>query len=243
MAVQSVEAERAAHPAPAPAVPLLQSGDHLTRAEFERRYEAMPQVKKAELIEGVVYVGSPVRVTVHGEPHGVIMTWLGLYRLSTPSVQFGDNATVRLDLDNEPQPDAFLRIEAQAGGRSRIRDGYVEGPPELIVEVAASSVSIDLHAKLRVYRRNGVQEYIAWRVEDGALDWFHLQDGDYVRLPADERGVVESRVFPGLRLLVPALLKGDYAAAIAEQQASLGSAAHRAFIEQLGTTQTPRPPQ
>ena len=38
----------------------LEHGDHLTREEFERRYEAMPHVRKAELIEGVVYMPSPV---------------------------------------------------------------------------------------------------------------------------------------------------------------------------------------
>ena len=39
----------------------LENGDRLTRAEFERRYAAMPRLKKAELIEGIVYVPSPVR--------------------------------------------------------------------------------------------------------------------------------------------------------------------------------------
>jgi Uma2 family endonuclease len=214
-------------------VPRLQTGDHLTRAEFERRFDAMPELKKAELIEGVVYVGSPVRITVHGRPNAVIVTWLGAYALNTPGVDYGDNATIRLDLENEPQPDALMRIEEQSGGQSRLREDYIEGSPELVVEVAASSVSIDLHAKLRAYRRNGVQEYLVWRVEDQQLDWFGLQDGEYVPLPADDRGGVASRAFPGLRLHVPALLAGDYAAVLAEQQAALGSPDHRRFIEQL----------
>src|SRR5690242_6337929 len=116
-------------------VPALESGDHLSRSEFERRYEAMPALKKAELIEGVVYVGSPVRMDVHAEPHASVITWLGTYRAATPGVRLGDNPTVRLDLDNEPQPDALLRLEPAAGGRSRVdEDGYVEGPPELVVE-------------------------------------------------------------------------------------------------------------
>jgi Uma2 family endonuclease len=147
------------------AIPPLEAGDHLTRREFEQRYEAMPEVKKAELIEGVVYIPSPVRAKSHGEPHSHIMTWLGVYRAMTPGVQLLDNATIRLDLDNEPQPDATLRIESMVGGRSLLsEDDYLEGAPELIAEVAASGASYDLHEKLRAYRRNGVQEYVVWRV-------------------------------------------------------------------------------
>lgn len=143
------------------APPLLENGDHLSRCEFERRYLARPDIKKAELIERMVYIPSPVRAKSHAEPHARILTWLGVYCASTPQVQLGDNATVRLDLDNEPQPDALLRLQATAGGRSSVsEDDYVEGAPELIVEVASSSASYDLHDKLQVYRRNGVQEYI-----------------------------------------------------------------------------------
>ncbi|OCR02378.1 hypothetical protein BCD67_01385, partial [Oscillatoriales cyanobacterium USR001] len=133
----------------------LENGDRLTRIEFERRYQAMPHLKKAELIEGIVYMAAALRIRSHGEPHAYIMTWLGVYKASTPGVQMGDNATVRLDADNEVQPDALLRIEQ--GGTSRVsEDDYVEGTPELIVEIAASTVSIDRHQKLQVYRRNGV---------------------------------------------------------------------------------------
>src|SRR5262250_2667499 len=91
-------------------IPPLENGDRLTRPEFERRYEAMPHLKKAELIEGVVYVPSPVRYEGHGRQHSAILTWLGVYMASTPGVGAGDNTTVRLDLDNEPQPDALLRL-------------------------------------------------------------------------------------------------------------------------------------
>jgi Uma2 family endonuclease len=231
VAVQRAETDNA--PRAAPVVPRLETGDHLTRAEFERRYEAMPQLKKAELVEGIVYVGSPVRHTVHGRPHAVIITWLGAYAFKTPGVDVSDNATVRLDLENEPQPDALLRIEEESGGTSRIREDYVEGPPELIVEIADSSVSIDLHAKLRAYRRNGVQEYLVWRVQEQRVDWFSLQEGEYLALPADGRGAIRSRMFPGLRLLVPALLEGDYSAVLAEQQAALGSEEHRRIAEHL----------
>jgi len=109
----------------------LENGDRLTRHEFEQRYQAMPQLKKAELIEGMVYVASPLRFEPHAEPHSSIVGWLWVYRIATPSVRLGDNATVRLDMDNEPQPDALLRLDPNVGGQSRLsEDGYVEGAPE-----------------------------------------------------------------------------------------------------------------
>lgn len=215
-------------------IPPLEAGDHLTRCEFERRYEARPEIKKAELIEGVVYMPSPVRIKGHGRPHGRIMTWLGTYVVATPGVDLADNTTIRLDLDNEPQPDALLRLEPEVGGRSQIsEDDYLEGVPELVVEVAASSASYDLHEKLRAYRRNGVQEHVVWRVYDKQVDWFHLLDGEYVRLTPDADGMIHSRVFPGLRLAVAALLTGDLAAVLAEVQKGIGSPEHSAFVERL----------
>jgi Uma2 family endonuclease len=198
-------------------IPPLESGDRLTRSEFQRRYDAMPHLKKAELIEGVVFLASPVRADYHAEPHGDLMAWLGAYRASHPGVKVGDNATVGLDADNDVQPDAYLRkVE---GGTSRLLEsGYIEGAPELVVEVAATSASYDLHLKMHVYRRNGVQEYIVWRVLDGQLDWFALRDGVYERLQPDAEGVVRSEAFPGLRLAVPRLLEGDLAAVLSIQQ-------------------------
>jgi len=214
--------------------PPLESGDRLTRREFERRYSALPEIKKAELVEGVVYVPSPVRMS-HASSHGQIMTWLGVYCAATPGVQFGDNATVRLDLDNEPQPDALLRIDPAAGGRSHISDDdYAEGAPELVAEIAASSAAYDLHDKLRAYRRNGVQEYLVWQVYDEQIDWWQLSEDEYVPLDADEAGVIASRVFPGLRLAVPALLDGDLAAVLAALREGLETEEHTAFVARLG---------
>ena len=161
------------------AVPALKNGDHLTRAEFERRYDAMPGLKNAELIEGVVYMPSPVSLQ-HGAPHSDIGTWFGFYRAGTPGVGAADNTTVRLDLNNEPQPDNLLFILPSHGGQATISDDhYLENAPELVAEVAASSVSIDLHLKLRVYQRNKVREYVVWRVQDGEIDWFVLRGGRY----------------------------------------------------------------
>src|SRR5213080_3480903 len=83
-------------------IPRLQPGDHLSRAEFERRYDATPNLKKAELIEGVVYMPPPVSHDNHSEPHFDLITWLGTYRVATPGVRGGDNGSIRLDLDNMP---------------------------------------------------------------------------------------------------------------------------------------------
>ncbi len=215
-------------------VPPLESGDWLTRAEFERRYEAMPSLKKAELIEGVVYVGSPVRVTQHGSQSADLIGWLVAYRAATPGTQVGDNATVRLDLDNEVQPDAFLRVLPEQGGQSRtIEDGYVEGAPELIAEVAASSASYDLHAKLNVYRRSGVREYVVWRALEQEIDWFILREGRYERLKGEEGGVYRSEVFPGLWLDTARLMQGDLAAVLRVLQQGIDSPEHKIFVAHL----------
>ncbi len=223
---------------PSTKVPPLESGDRLTRHEFERRYQAMPSIKKAELVEGVVYVASPVRMANHGRPHAVLVGWLMVYKAATPGVDLGDNATVRLDADNEPQPDALLRIEPEVGGNSRIsEDDYVEGAPELIAEIAASSASYDLNDKLNAYRRNGVQEYIVWQMYENRLDWYSLQEGRYVPLEPDAAGVIRSQIFPGLWLVVNALREGNLAEVLAVLQQGLQTAEHQTFVERLSQQQ------
>ena len=218
---------------PVQLIPPLENGDRLTRSEFERRYHTMPDVKKVDLIEGIVYMASPVRIRSHGKPHAYIMGWLATYESATLGVELADNTTVRLDADNEPQPDALLRIEN--GGQSRIsEDDYVEGAPELIVEIAASSAAIDAHDKLKVYRRNQVQEYLIWRVYDGEFDWFILKDGEYRQLEANAEGVFCSQVFPGLWLDKSALLAGNLAKVLEILQQGLASAEHQIFVEHLG---------
>lgn len=165
------------HMTTSPGIPVLQAGDRLTRDEFELRYGAMPWLQKAELLEGVVYMPSPVRYTQHGHPHAILAGWLGEYVRATPGVAMAIASTLRIDLDNEVQPDLMLRV-AGPTGRSRIdRDHYVDGAPELLIEVAASSVSYDLHQKLAVYRRAGVLEYLVLRSEDEAVDWFVSPQG------------------------------------------------------------------
>ena len=212
----------------------LENGDRLTREEFERRYHAMPQLIKAELIEGVVYVPSPVRHREHGQPHVYLSGWLVQYQARTPGVEASDNTTVRLDLDNEPQPDALLFIAPECGGQIRLsEDGYIEGAPELVLEVASSSVSYDLHTKMQVYRRNGVREYLVWRVLDREIDWFVLREGQYQRLVNDPSGVFRSDVFPGLWLDPGALLRGDLATVLALVQEGVRSPEHAAFVARL----------
>jgi Uma2 family endonuclease len=215
-------------------LPPLENGDRLTRQEFERRYQAMPKTTKAERIEGVVYVAAALRFRSHGLPHANLMGWLWTYKVTTPGVELGDTPTVRLDLDNDPQPDAVLLIEPALGGQARISDDdYIEGAPELVAEVAASSAAIDLGAKKQAYRRNGVQEYLVWQVYDRRIDWFSLQEGDYVPLSADTDRVIRSRVFPGLWLAVDDLLAGNMTQVLATLQTGLSSAEHQAFMQRL----------
>jgi Uma2 family endonuclease len=156
-----------------------------------------------------------------------------VYSAATPGTEAGDNATFRIDEDNEPQPDAFLRVETTFGGQSRVRNEYYEGAPELIVEVASSSVSYDLHAKLNVYRRSGVREYVVLRVLDRDLDWFVLREGRYEQLTVDAAGLYRSEVFPGLWLDRSAAIRGDIASMLAVLQQGLASAEHAAFVEKL----------
>jgi Uma2 family endonuclease len=226
---------------PTATIPILENGDRLTRYEFERRYHAMPQVKKAELIEGIVYMSSPVRARKHGKPHANIMGWLFNYYQVTSGIELLDNPTVILDTDNEPQPDACLRIEEIAGGKSRITEAdYIEGAPELMVEIAASTASYDLHDKKQVYRRNGVKEYIVWRVQDNAIDWFMLVEGVYIDLPADADGIKRSRVFPGLWLSVVDLLEGNLVQVMKVLNRGLDSSEYREFQHSLTAKLNPQ---
>lgn len=211
--------------------PPLQNGDRLTRPEFERRYEAMPELKKAELIEGRVYLQTSVKLRSHGEPHAHVVGWLGVYCASTPGVDGADNSTVRLDWDNEPQPDALLLLEPERGGQTIVGEcGFIEGAPELVVEVAASSASYDVHEKRHAYQRSGVREYVVWRVLDREIDWLLLRDGRYERQAPGEDGLLRSEVFPGLWLDPAALLAGDLARVLEVVRQGVATPDHAAFI-------------
>ena len=215
-------------------LPPLEPGDRFTRMEFERRYSAMPQCPKAELIEGAVYMPSPARFRRHGQPQAHLVWWLVHYEMGTPGIATGDNSTTRLDLDNEPQPDAVLLIEPARGGQALLAKTIIlRMLPELVAEVAASSASIDLHTKFHVYRRNGVREYLVWRVLDQEVDWFVLRTGQYERLQPDAQGFLCSEVFPGLWLDTAALLRGDLASVLTAVQHGLASPEHAAFVTRL----------
>jgi hypothetical protein len=217
----------------------LREGERLTRVEFERRYQAMPEVKKAELIEGKVYMASPVRLDQHARQQAQLVGWLFLYHAATPGVDIGDNASWRVDETNQPQPDGLLRIEASAGGGSHIDEqGYIQGTIELAAEVAASSASYDLGPKLQLYQRRRVQEYIVWRVCDGAIDWFTLQQNAYVRKEPGRDAILKSDVLPGLWLDAAALVGGDMPKVIAVLQQGLASQEHGEFVSRLSARQT-----
>jgi Uma2 family endonuclease len=220
-------------------IPPLQNGDRLTAEEFERRYDAMPGLKKAELIDGVVYVAPPVSLEDHGAPHFDLVAWLGLYCFATLGVRGGDNATLRLPLQNRPQPDAFLFIEPARGGQVRIEDGYVVGGPELVAEVAATSANYDLHDKLAVYQRNNVREYVVWRVFDREVDWFVLRGGRYERLALSPEDLYQSEILPGLWLHPAALVNADMTELGRTAQRGIGSPEHAAFVARLQQTAAP----
>lgn len=214
------------------AIPPLENGDRLSRAEFERRYQAHPEIKKAELIEGIVYIALPVHARQHGIPHGRIITWLGLYLATTPGLEIADNSTLRLDLDNEPQPDVAVWIE---GGNAFVDDDdYLQGAPELLVEVAASSAALDLGAKLQAYRRNGVAEYLVLLPREQEVRWFSFAAGETAQIEPDADGVLRSRVFPGLHLQPTLFWQGNLAGVLAVLRTGLATPEHAEFVERLG---------
>jgi Uma2 family endonuclease len=230
MDVQSMVASFAVETAPVTVPPRFESGDRMSKAEFLRRYELMENVR-AELIDGVVYVASPVRAKQYGEPLALLIGWITAYWAGTPGVKPATDSTLKLEGDNEPQPDLSLRLETAFGGASRIEDGYIVGAPEFVGEVAASSVSYDLHQKLELYRRIGVPEYLVWRVLDNAIDWFVLENGNYDRLTPDDDGLLRSEVFPGLWLDPQAVLNQDAALVLRRLQDGIGSPEHALFLK------------
>lgn len=225
------------HPAtasPSDVVPALEPGDHLSRDEFERRFDSTSGLKKAELVEGMVHMPPPVRWGSHATPHADLIGWLVFYRAATPGVVVGDNGSLRLDLDNMPQPDAAMIIDPAFGGQSVLgKDDYIEGAPELVAEISASSVSIDMNAKLHAYRRNGVREYLVWRVNDEAIDWFTLRQGTFEKLTPTPAGDLCSELFPGLWLNVPSMVGRHIAAVFKTLQQGIDSPEHAALVKLL----------
>lgn len=209
----------------------LHSGDRMSRAEFHRIYEQMPEDFKAELIGGTVYVASPLK-RGHGIHHLPLGTLFYMYEGHTPGVESGDNTTLQLDDDSEPQPDLSLRILPEYGGQSTTTDDdYVAGAPELLAEIAHSSRALDLHGKYADYRRHGVREYLVLSLQESRLFWFDLQADR--ELQADDDGVLRMRTFPGLWIHGTALLQRDYQRLMETLQQGLQSAEHAEFVDTL----------
>jgi Uma2 family endonuclease len=216
---------------PSQAAPALEMGDRLDQPTFHARYKAMPHGFRAELIGGVVYVPSPLRVG-HGRVHMRVGHWVSAYQLATPGVDALDNATHILGPDSEPQPDTSLRL---VEGQSRENaDGYIEGAPEFVAEVASSSEAYDLHAKRLDYERNGVREYLVLLLREQRAVWYARDDvGRFAELNADPDGVFRSRAYPGLWLDAPALLTGDMPRVLEVLGLGLASPEHAAFVARL----------
>jgi Uma2 family endonuclease len=207
--------------------PPLNNGDVLSRAEFEERYKAHPNLKKAELIEGVVYVSSPVSPR-HGAIHSDIIGWMSVYRAATPGVQIFDNTSLRLDADNEPQPDVAVVIDADP---TLVDAEFLETKPALIIEVAASSAAYDLHQKLHVYRRNGIQEYLVLIAHEQETRWYRWHEGTYIQLRPNDDGILRSQILQGLWFHSERFWQGDLAGLFAILQQGLASADHQAFTQ------------
>ena len=211
--------------------PPLFPGQRLTVAEFMRRWEALPELKFAELIDGVVYMPSPLS-SEHGLIDGYVGTWLGVYAAYTPGCKAGEQGTWLMSR-SAPQPDHYLWVAPEYGGQSGVRGKYHSGAPELAAEVCLSSTAYDLGVKKKLYGQAGVQEYVAVIVKTKEVRWHRLVDGHYQLRPPGARGVYRSEVFPGLWLNAPALWKDDMARVLATLRRGQKSPAHAAFVKVL----------
>ncbi len=182
--------------------PPLESGDVLDAHEYWRRYCAGPKKLKAERIIGKVFITSPQRAVHQGNPHLLLAQWIATYAMHDPTLIGSDNATVRMNTDNDPQPDLCL---LRANGQTHFDDeGYIIGAPEMIVEIAGSSVSYDFGEKRAVYEAAGVGEYLVFETIEGRIEWWRLESGRFVEIRPDG-GSYKSVLFPGLWLDAEAL--------------------------------------
>ena len=209
----------------------LESGDRLSLDEFLLRWEALPNLKNAELIEGRVYVGSPIKAE-HGDHENLVALWLGTYALHTPGVVASNNPTTIM-LGSSPQPDGLLRIKQEHGGQARVKDGYLHGAPELIAEISLSSAAYDLFEKKDLYARAGVREYVVLVLREREVRWFISREGALEAAPLPEEGIYRSSVFPGLWLDARAAITGDAARVMEVLQQGLNSDAHAQFVNDL----------
>jgi Uma2 family endonuclease len=219
----------------APQLPTpLREGDRLTRDEFLRRWEQMPDLTRAELIDGVVHLPSPL-TTVHGLFHFRVSAWLGFYVAATPGCTAGIAETWLMESKSAPQPDLALRIDPKLGGQSSLEGEYAAGSPELIVEISHTTRPRDVGPKLRLYERSGVQEYLTVVPRRKELIWRQLFDGKYRNIAPDEEGVLQSRVFPGLWLNPAALWEDDLPGISATVQRGVSTSSHQEFVRRLAS--------
>jgi Uma2 family endonuclease len=211
---------------------MLVEGQRLDQPAFHALYEAMPPGTRAELIDGVVYMPSPVGLD-HGEAHVPVIMWLGFYAQNTRGVGVLDNATTVLGWKSEPQPDALLRILPEFGGRTWNEHGYVHGPPELVVEIAKATRYVDLGPKLNDYERAGVLEYVVRTFDPDEIYWFAQEQGALIQRPIGDDGLYRSSVFPGLWLDPVALLGGDTRRLHAVVDMGCAAQEHTAFVARL----------
>jgi Uma2 family endonuclease len=216
----------------ADAVPSLANGDRMQQPEFHRRYQAYPDKRTIfELIGGTVYMASPLSYP-HGRFDNKLAVVFGLYEAATPGVEAAGNATVILGEESEPQPDVTLRLTQGSGGQSRVNnDNYIEGPPELLAEVAYSSRAIDMNQKRDDYRQAGVLEYLVLCVDEQQLHWFDFEKGRIIRPGRD--GIARSRVFPGLWVEVHALFAQNAPRLLEVLQQGFASKPHASFLRRL----------
>jgi Uma2 family endonuclease len=212
--------------------PPLRDGDRLTSDEFMRRWEAMPDLKHAELIDGIVYMSSPLS-REHGVPHFDLAGWLSGYAANTPGCGGDIECTWLMGERDVPQPDLSLWISPQSGGQSRVAGDYAAGAPELIVEVAAFSRTRDLGVKLRLYQWMGVREYLVAVVTESKFIWHEQTANGFQELSADPDGILRSRYFPGLWLDPAAFWSRDRALVHAVLQQGLATPEHPAFVARL----------
>ena len=205
----------------------------MSRDEFLRRWELLPDLKHAQLLDGIVYMASPVS-TKHGNRHSYFNAWLTIYETHTHGCEIVTDGTALIEND-APQPDIALRILPAFGGQSRDEGPYLAGAPELIVEVAASSRARDLGPKARLYLRAGVREYVTALVDEQRVIWRELHEGAWRELTADSAGVLRSRVFPGLRLDEPAMWRRDLAKVLDVLQQGMATAEHGDFVRLLAS--------
>jgi Uma2 family endonuclease len=216
---------------PLNAVPLLETGYHLSADEFHERYKLLPDEQHAQLIEGIVYMASPIS-RLHSVPHATITGMCVVYSANTPGLESSANGTVRLDRKNEFEPDGYMRIVDS--GRTRIFDRhYLEGGPEFVFEVSNTTVTMDLHEKFDVYERKGVQEYLVWQVQEQRIELFIAVKGKFRKDDPDVDGILKSKVFPGFWLDTRAMVNGNNAKALASLQAGLKSREHGEFVKRL----------